>query len=136
MLMLNRKLQFIIAGAVTLVSTGSLLAQGVNSGHSELENIEEKQIEQKVQISPGFTYLPSADFDKGSLGDVEVIRADVRAKYFVTTSEGSGFGIGALYEYSTYDFSKLADNQDVNRLSFDSYYKGKINEEWGYFAYG
>ena len=118
-----------------LVLATSTFADDITSGHSGLETMEEPQIEHKLQISPGFTYLSDADFDHGSLGNVSVWRADIRGRYTMSTEQGE-LGLGALYEYSQYDLSKFNGNFDFNTLGFDAYWKGMFNEKWGYFVYG
>jgi uncharacterized protein DUF6268 len=127
----------ILASSLGLMSlTGAALAADPTSGYSGLETMEAKRVEQKFQINPGFTYLADADFDhKSRDGKVSVWRFDIPGRYTVSMPQGE-LRLGAFYEYSSYDFSKLNDDQQFNTLAFDALWKGMFNDNWGYFVYG
>jgi hypothetical protein len=97
--------------------------------------MEQPQVQQIVQVNPGFTYTANADFDKSGLGKVSVWRFDVPVRYTIKTDPGD-LGFGVFYEYSEYDLDNLDGTRDFNTLAFDTFWKGMINDEWGYFAYG
>ena len=44
--------------------------------------------------------------------------------------------LGAFYEYSEYDLSRLDGTKDFNTLAFNTLWKSMINDDWGYFLYG
>jgi len=113
------------------------LADDITSGHSGLEGMEQPQIEQNVRVNPGFTYIGNSEFNNDKLGHVNVWRADVPVRYTMKSEPGE-LGVGAFYEFSEYYFSRWANlhHQDFNTLSFDTYWKGMLDDEWGYFVYG
>ena len=93
-----QKLTAVALGLGLLAQTSPLRADDTTSGHSGLETMESSQVEQKLQINPGFTYISDADFSKDSLGKVNVWRFDVPARYTIKLGQGE-LGLGALYEY-------------------------------------
>ena len=133
--MYNQTKRTVILG-LGLLSVASLaLADDITSGYSGLENMEQPQVQQTFQVNPGFTYMSDADFNNSKLGKVNVWRFDVPARYTIKTDPGE-LGLGAFYEYSEYDLDKLANTQDFDTLAFDAFWKGMLNDTWGYFAYG
>jgi len=133
---LNQTKLLLAASAGLLAWAGPIIADDSTSGHSGLESLEVKQDAQQLQINPGFTYVADADFDDSSLGDVSVWRADIPARYILKTEHGD-LGLGAFYEYSRYELGNLDDEDfNFNTLAFDAFWKGMVNENWGYFVYG
>jgi hypothetical protein len=118
-----------------LAVTGLALADDITSGHSGLETMEQATVTNVFQVNPGFTYLPEADFNTSSLGNLSVWRFDVPASYTLKMAPGD-LRLGVFYEYSEYDLSKLAETKDFNTLAFSTLWKSMINDEWGYFLYG
>ena len=129
----TKKTVVLSLGLLTVASLA--LADDITSGYSGLDNMEQPQIEHIIQVNPGFTYMSDADFNNSQLGKVNVWRFDVPARYTMKTDAGD-LGLGAFYEYSEYDLDKLEGTQDFNTLAFDAFWKGMLNDEWGYFAYG
>src|SRR5262245_17232243 len=130
----NRTLTLLVTSLGLLTLAGPARADDVTSGHSELEQMESPTVDQKFQLSSGFTYLSDADFDNSALGDVNTWRWDVRGGYTLVTPHGD-LGLGAFYEYSQYELGNLPDDYDdfdFNVLAFDGYWKGMFNETWGY----
>jgi len=120
-------------GVLALV--GAAFADDTTSGYSGLETMEQPQVEQVLQINPGFTYTSDADFDDSSLGKFEVWRFDVPVRYTLKTEHGD-LGLGAFYEYSEYDLDRLSGTEDFNTLAFDAVWKGMVDDNWGYFVFG
>lgn len=137
--MILDKTKRVLALSLGLLSVASLaLADDTTSGYSGLETMEQAQIEHTVQVNPGFTYTPEADFDHGRNGKFSVWRLDLPVRYTMKTEAGD-LGLGAFYEYSEYDVDRFGGRNgtaDFNTLAFDAFWKGMINDEWGYFVYG
>jgi hypothetical protein len=133
----NRNLCILASSLGLLALASPSWADDTTSGYSGLESMDAPAIEQKLQINPGFTYTPAADFNQDNLGDVSVWRLDLPARYTITMEEGE-IALGAFYEYSEYDFSDLGGigTQDFNTLAFNAAWKSMINDKWGYFVYG
>ena len=115
------------------------LADDITSGHSALETMEQETVEHKLQVNPGFTYVGETDFKNDRLGKMGVWRLDLPARYTMKTEAGD-LGIGAFYEFSEYHVEDLIPTgynyYDFNTLAFDTYWKGMIDDNWGYFVYG
>ena len=133
--MRNRVLNLLVSGLAFVAIAGQTRADDVNSGHSALSMMDQPTIEHKFQINPGFTYFAEADFDDKALGDISSWRFDLPGRYTMTTDRGE-LGLGALYEYTEYEFSNAGGDHKFNTLAFDAYWKGMFNENWGYFLYG
>ncbi len=135
-MILDQSKKVLVASLGMLTTAAIALADGTTSGYTVLEEMEQPQIEQIFQINPGFTYTADADFDDSSLGDVSVWRFDIPARYTLKTENGD-LGLGAFYEYSRYELGNLNDDDfNFNTLAFDAFWKGMINDNWGYFVYG
>lgn len=130
----NRKVASLTMGCIASVTlAGSVSGQDLTSGSSTLETKKEPADYGVFTLTPGFTELFDADFDHGNLGKISVSRADLRAGYARKLGEGE-LGFGGLYEYSSYDLSE-GGSEVFNRLAFNGYYKGMVNDNWGYFGY-
>ena len=135
-MILNQTKKVLVASLGLLTVAGLALADDTTSGYSGLETMEQPQVEHLFNINPGFTYTSEADFDDGDLGDISVWRFDIPARYTLKTESGD-LGFGAFYEYSDYDLGNLSDDElTFNTLAFDAFWKGMINDNWGYFLYG
>jgi hypothetical protein len=134
-MILNHTKKVLVSSLGLLTVAGLALADDTTSGYSGLETMEQPQVEHILQVNPGFTYNSDADFDNSSLGKVSVWRFDVPVRYTIKTEAGD-LGLGAFYEYSEYDLDKLDGTKDFNTLAFDTFWKGMLNDEWGYFVFG
>jgi len=132
----NRRLALAALAISSLFGASSAFADGVTSGHSSLDSLETKETKREFHVSPGFSYTFDAEFDDSDLGEVSVTRFDTRVAYIMDVGAGE-LGLGGFYEFSWYDLDAL-DDEDLNfhRLSLDAFYKGMVNENWGYFGYG
>jgi hypothetical protein len=131
----NRRLALSALAIGPLLVSGSALADGITSGHSGLETLETKEPKREFQVNPGFSHTFDAEFDELDT-DISVTRFDTRVAYIMDAGPGE-LGLGGFYEFSWYDLD-VADDEELNfhRLSLDAYYKGMVNENWGYFGYG
>jgi hypothetical protein len=134
-IMMDQTKRILLPSLGLLAAAGLALADDTTSGYSGLENMEGPQVEHVFQVNPGFTYTSEADFDRDGLGKVSVWRFDVPGRYTMKTEAGD-LSLGAFYEFSEYDLDRVDNHQDFNTLSFDTLWKGMVNEEWGYFLYG
>lgn len=127
-------LSLTLSCVATLILAGSAVGQELTSGNSSLETKTDSDVTNVFTLTPSFTYLFDTDFKDNDAGKVSVTRADMRAGY-VMKSDQAEFGLGGLYEFSNYDFSKLGF-EEFNRLAFSAHYKGMANDNWGYFGFG
>ncbi len=134
-IVIDHRKRILVSGLSLLATAGLALADDTTSGYSGLETMEQPQIEHVFQVNPGFTYTGEADFDNRNLGKFSVWRFDVPARYTMKTEAGD-LRLGAFYEFSEYSFDRLLGHQDFNTLAFDTVWKGKVNDNWGYFLYG
>jgi hypothetical protein len=119
----------------SLAVTGLALADDTTSGYTGLDTMQQPSVTSVFQVNPGFTYTADADFNNSRLGNVSVWRFDVPASYTIKMEPGD-LRLGAFYEYSEYDLSKLDGTKDFDTLAFNMLWKSMINDDWGYFAYG
>ena len=127
-------LSLTLSCVATLTMAGSALGQELTSGNSSLETKVDSDVTNVFTLAPSFTHLFDSDFKGTDNGNVSVTRADMRVGYAMKSDQAE-FGLGGLYEFSNYDFSKLG-YEEFNRLAFSAYYKGMVNDNWGYFGYG
>jgi len=137
-MILNKTKRVLVLSLGLLTMGGLALADDTTSGYSGLETMEQPQVAHIIQINPGFTYTPNADFDHNALGKISVWRFDAPVRYTMKTEAGD-LGLGAFVEYSEYDTDRLSDaggTTDFVTLAFDAFWKGMVNDNWGYFLYG
>ena len=131
-------LSLALSCVATLTLAGSAVGQELTSGNSSLDAKTDSSVTNIFTLTPSYTYLWDTDFKDNNLGKISVQRADMRAGY-VMKSDQAEFGVGALYEYTHYDLSKVKSDSgfddDYNRLAFSAHYKGMVNDNWGYFGF-
>jgi hypothetical protein len=133
--MISRTKITLISSLGLLTAVGLTLAEDTTSGHSGLERMEQPHREGVLRVDPGFTYIGDADFDRSALGSLSVWRFSLPASYTMKLEPGD-LRLGATYEFSEYDTSRLAGFQDFNTLTFNTLWKSMLNDNWGYFLYG
>jgi hypothetical protein len=132
----NRRQALLALALAPFLAATSAKSEGVTSGHSTLDTLETKEAKREFHVSAGFSHTFDAEFDHDEFGDVSVTRLDSRVAYIMDVGPGE-LGLGGFYEFSWYNLDILDDEEfNFHRLSFDSFYKGMVNENWGYFGYG
>ena len=134
--MITNQTKKTLLSSIGLLSVAGLaVADDTTSGYSGIESMDAPKVEQKLQINPGFTYVAETEFDNNTFGKVSVSRFDVPIRYTMKMEQGE-LGLGAFYEFSSYDFTGAPGTEDFNTLAFDAIWKSMFNDKWGYFVYG